>query len=79
METRVQKILAQAGYGSRRSCEKLIINKRVSVNGSTATLGMKADPDFDHILVDILIQGDIIALSIFPYAHQGKGQCLFES
>ena len=52
METRVQKILAQAGYGSRRSCEKLIINKRVSVNGATATLGMKADPDIDQILVD---------------------------
>ena len=52
METRVQKILAQAGYGSRRSCEKLILNKRVTVNGATATLGMKADPDLDHILVD---------------------------
>jgi len=52
METRVQKILAQAGYGSRRSCEKLIINKRVRINGTIATLGMKADPEHDHIMVD---------------------------
>ena len=52
METRVQKILAQAGYGSRRSCENLIVKKRVLVNGVTATLGLKADPDHDHIMVD---------------------------
>ncbi len=52
METRVQKILAQAGYGSRRSCENLIVKKRVTVNGVTATLGLKADPDHDHIMVD---------------------------
>jgi 23S rRNA pseudouridine2605 synthase len=52
METRIQKILAQAGYGSRRSCEKLILDKRVTVNGERATLGMKADPDQDQISVD---------------------------
>jgi len=33
MKTRIQKILAQAGYGSRRSCEILISEQRVKVNG----------------------------------------------
>jgi len=52
MKTRIQKILAQAGYGSRRNCEILISEGRVIVNGSTASLGMKADPDQDEISVD---------------------------
>jgi 23S rRNA pseudouridine2605 synthase len=52
MEERVQKILAKAGYGSRRACEELIMNGRVTVNGEIATLGMKADPQVDHIELD---------------------------
>jgi 23S rRNA pseudouridine2605 synthase len=52
MEIRLQKILAQAGYGSRRKCEGLIQEGRVSVNGAPARLGMKADPDNDQISVD---------------------------
>jgi len=51
-EERVQKILAQAGYGSRRSCEKMIEHGRVSVNGKIAKLGQKADPRKDRISVD---------------------------
>ncbi len=52
MEIRLQKILAQAGFGSRRACEELIQEERVSVNGELASLGMKADPDLDTITVD---------------------------
>jgi 23S rRNA pseudouridine2605 synthase len=52
MENRLQKILAQAGYGSRRSCEVLISEGRVSVNGQTASLGAKADQEQDQICVD---------------------------
>ena len=52
MEERLQKILAQAGYGSRRSCETLITAKRVRVNGKIAELGSKADAQKDTILVD---------------------------
>ncbi len=52
MENRLQKILAQAGYGSRRSCEVLISEGRVSVNGITASLGDKADQEQDQISVD---------------------------
>ena len=52
MEERIQKIMAQAGLGSRRACEVLIAARRVTVNGRVAELGMKADPVKDRILVD---------------------------
>jgi 23S rRNA pseudouridine2605 synthase len=52
MEERLQKILARAGYGSRRACEALITARRVRVNGETAQLGSKADPARDQITVD---------------------------
>jgi 23S rRNA pseudouridine2605 synthase len=52
MEERLQKILASAGYGSRRACEDLIASGRVQVNGETATLGTKADMEVDRIQVD---------------------------
>lgn len=41
---RLQKLLARAGYGSRRSCEELIKNGAVVVDGKVVTeLGTKAD------------------------------------
>lgn len=50
---RLQKILAQAGYGSRRACEQLILQGRVRVNGQVVTqLGTQADPQTDVIEVD---------------------------
>jgi 23S rRNA pseudouridine2605 synthase len=52
MAERLQKILAQAGYGSRRACEDFISAGRVRVNGQIATLGQKADPTKDKITVD---------------------------
>ncbi|MGA7751052.1 MAG: pseudouridine synthase, partial [Gallionella sp.] len=38
---KLQKVLAQAGFGSRRMMEEWIANGRVSVNGEPATLGMR--------------------------------------
>jgi 23S rRNA pseudouridine2605 synthase len=49
---RLQKILAQAGLGSRRASEELIAEGRVRVNGEVATLGTRADPESDAIEVD---------------------------
>ncbi|MEX2275418.1 MAG: pseudouridine synthase [Actinomycetota bacterium] len=51
-QERVQRVLARVGFGSRRACEELIKSGRVSVNGSIATLGDKADPEHDHVEVD---------------------------
>ncbi len=51
-EERVQKILAQAGFGSRRDCEELIAAGRVIVNGKVIILGTKADQSIDKIQVD---------------------------
>ena len=42
-EHRLQKILASAGFGSRRQCEELIEQGRVEVNGRVAKLGTKVD------------------------------------
>lgn len=52
MEERLQKILARAGFGSRRNCEELIRQRRVAVNGRVARLGQRADPKRDRITVD---------------------------
>lgn len=52
MEERLQKIMARANLGSRRSCEEIIAEGRVTVNGQVAQLGMKADPERDRIEVD---------------------------
>ena len=51
-QERVQKVLARAGYGSRRSCESLIVEGRVRVDGAVVTLGQKADPASQAITVD---------------------------
>lgn len=51
-EERVQKLLAAAGYGSRRSCEQIITDGRVRVNGKIIHIGDKADPSTDEIRID---------------------------
>ena len=51
--TRLQKVLAKAGFASRRKSEEIISSGRVRVNGKIVTeLGAKADPDKDKIEVD---------------------------
>ena len=49
---RLQKVLARVGMGSRRVCEKLIVEQRVTVNGELAELGEKVDPETAEIEVD---------------------------
>lgn len=49
---RLQKVLARAGFGSRRSCEELISSGRVKVNGEVASLGRRIEVARDAIEVD---------------------------
>jgi 23S rRNA pseudouridine2605 synthase len=49
---RLQKVLARAGYGSRRRCEELIEQGRVRVDGVVATLGRRVDAAAARITVD---------------------------
>ena len=52
MEERIQKILSAAGLASRRRAEEYLTAGRVTVNGRTAMLGEKADPERDDIQLD---------------------------
>jgi pseudouridine synthase len=49
-EERLQKLLARAGFGSRRACESLIEQGEVTVDGRTVTkLGTKVDPEAQDV------------------------------
>ncbi len=52
MEQRLQKILSNYGVASRRKAEQMILDRRVRVNGNTASLGDVADDEEDVIEVD---------------------------
>ena len=52
MTERLQKIISAAGICSRRRAEELICSGQVLVNGRTASLGDRADPEQDKILVE---------------------------
>jgi 23S rRNA pseudouridine2605 synthase len=73
MEERLQKILAKAGFGSRRANEELIQAGRVKVNGVTATLGMKADPSRDTITVDTRPIPKLQTERIYIALHKPRG------
>jgi 23S rRNA pseudouridine2605 synthase len=50
---RLQKIIAHAGFASRREAEVMIVEGRVTVNGRVVTeLGSRASAGKDHIKVD---------------------------
>jgi 23S rRNA pseudouridine2605 synthase len=49
---RLQKVLARAGLGSRRTNEMLIAEGRVTVNGEVAILGRRVNPVTDRIELD---------------------------
>jgi 23S rRNA pseudouridine2605 synthase len=54
---RLQKVLARAGFGSRRACDDLIADGRVTVNGDVAVLGRRVEPEADTVAVDGVVIG----------------------
>lgn len=52
MEVRVQKLISESGYCSRRKAEELISQGRVKINGRPCGLGDKADKVKDIISID---------------------------
>ncbi|MBI4566823.1 MAG: rRNA pseudouridine synthase [Planctomycetes bacterium] len=61
---RLHKFLAHAGYGSRRACEKLIEQGRITVNGQVvAQMGVKVDPTADQVRCD----GEIVRKERYVY------------
>ncbi|UCC51256.1 MAG: rRNA pseudouridine synthase [Anaerolineaceae bacterium] len=65
MQERLQKLMARAGYGSRRENERLISAGRVLLNGRLARLGDKADLQVDQIKVD----GKLLTLEREPFTY----------
>jgi 23S rRNA pseudouridine2605 synthase len=69
---RLQKVLARAGFASRRKCEELILQGRVEVNGVVvARLGTRVDPD----QVEIRVDGEPLKLKTRAYfmVHKPPG------
>lgn len=55
MEERLQKLISAAGLCSRRKAEEWLAAGRVTVNGVTASVGAKADPERDVVEVDGIV------------------------
>lgn len=65
---RLQKVLAHAGLGSRRACEALIAQGRVSVDGAVVTeQGVRIDPRSQVVHVDgrrLQLDADLVAVAL---------------
>ena len=75
MSERLQKVLARAGFGSRRSCEDLIKSGRVQVDEQVAWLGQKVEPSLALIEVD----GQPIQLQNLVYIKLNKPKGILSS
>jgi 23S rRNA pseudouridine2605 synthase len=72
---KLQKVLAQAGLGSRRAMEEWIVAGRITVNGELASLGMRV-MEGDLVRADrrsIRVGGQVSATRILLY-HKPEGE-----
>lgn len=72
---RLHKMLAEAGYGSRRDMEKLVLSGRITVNGQAATQGIRVNRD-DRIRIDgkpIRLEFDSALPQVLIY-HKPEGE-----
>jgi 23S rRNA pseudouridine2605 synthase len=69
---RLQKVLARAGFGSRRVCDALVEDGRVSVNGETAVPGRRVDVATDEVTVDGVPVG-ILPDLVYYLLHKPEG------
>ncbi|GAB1232155.1 hypothetical protein UT4_06210 [Ferrigenium sp. UT4] len=74
---RLQKVLAQAGFGSRREMEAWIAEGRVTVNGAVATLGVRITEgdkvQVDGRIVRLVLPGEQKLPRILLY-HKQEGE-----
>ncbi|MGH9302788.1 MAG: pseudouridine synthase [Acidimicrobiales bacterium] len=59
---RLQKVLARAGYGSRRAADELVASGRVTVDGSVAVPGRRVDVNSEQVAVDGVVVGVLPSL-----------------
>lgn len=69
---RINKYLAQIGYGSRREIDGLIEKGQVKVNNQPAQLGMKVDPESDEISISGKAIGNDVQREDFVYFKLNK-------
>ena len=82
-QVRLQKFLANNGIASRRKCEELILQGKITVNGKVVTeLGCKVNPEIDEVkyngkkvenhaeeLVYILLNKESFQLAVWICIH----------
>jgi 23S rRNA pseudouridine2605 synthase len=74
MPERVQKILSQWGFASRRQAEQMILAGRVRLNGKSVQLGQRADPNCDQLEVDgVIVQLQGRPQPIYLLLHKPLG------
>lgn len=74
MRQRLHKLMARAGWGSRRHCEQVMAQGRVRVNGQVMDQpGAHADPAVDDIRVDGVALGEVPREKTYLLLHKPPG------
>lgn len=70
---RISKVLASAGVASRRGVDALVAAGRVTVDGRSAVLGERVDPETQSIAVDGRVIGAIERRHVYLALHKPAG------